>query len=243
MRYRGFEITSCPDSGVERYDSENSRDVICNGYYCQVYAGDDDQQGQHLDDFCLAEGYEIRDCSYTELERGIARYVDGQYNALLEAQGYYEAERRKELLGRAVCWLGENESGEELYHTLSEVIGMTDDEIREIGFTSLVPYFNRKGYAQTIAEYLIDEGTESTYSGNLHVPFSEINERYAVNLPADKEMLELIRDALLDHSDILSDLETTEDFDMMFYTMYCPRVEDEEVSEVETELPQFTPQM
>ena len=50
-------------------------------------------------------------------------------------------------------------------------------------------------------------------------------------------MRDLIRDALLEHGDIISDLETSEDFDMMFYTMYCPYVEDD------GERPQFIPQM
>ena len=196
MRYRGFIITSTPDSGIERYDRESSQDVLCNGYYCQIYDGDDDQYANQLDDFCIAEGHEIKDCSYGELERGIARYVDDHYDDLVEEQQYYFAKRQSELIGRLVCWIGETESGEELYHTLSEVVGMKDDEIRAAGFTSLVPYFNREGYAQTIAEYLIDEGTNDTYSGNLHVPFSEINKRYGVNLPTDKEMLDLIREGL-----------------------------------------------
>lgn len=47
------------------------------------------------------------------------------------------------MLGRAVCFLGEFQSGEELYDTLTDQIGLTDDEIREIGFKSLAPFFNR----------------------------------------------------------------------------------------------------
>ncbi len=50
-------------------------------------------------------------------------------------------ERYKDLCGRLVCWLGESEEGAELYATLHTAIGMTDDEICEIGFTSLAPYF------------------------------------------------------------------------------------------------------
>ena len=75
------------------------------------------------------------------------------------------------------------------------------------------------------------------------MPFSEINKRYGLNLPTDKEMLDLIRDALLQHGDIISDLETAEDFDMMFYTMYCPYVEDDGIAEDDRERPQFIPQM
>lgn len=39
MRYRGFIITSCFDSGIERYNRETGKDELCKGYYCQVYAG------------------------------------------------------------------------------------------------------------------------------------------------------------------------------------------------------------
>lgn len=236
MRYRGFIITSTPDDRIERYDSKNSRDVVCNGYYCQIY--DDEDDTNQLGDFCLAEGYEIKDCSYGELERGIAKYVDSQYDDLVEERQYHLAKRQTELLGRLVCWIGE-----ELYHTLSKVIGMKDDEIRAVGFTSLVPYFDRETYAQTIAEYLIDEGTEDTHSGNLHIPFSEINKRYGVDLPTDKEMLDMICDALLKHGDIISNLETVEDFNMMFYTMYCPYAESDEIAENDGAYPQFIPQM
>lgn len=93
MRYRGFVITSTPDSGIERYDHASSQDVICNGYHCQIYAGDDDQYANQLGAFCLAEGYEIKDCSYSELERGIARYVNGQYDDLVESRQFYFAKR------------------------------------------------------------------------------------------------------------------------------------------------------
>lgn len=95
MRYRGFIITSTPDSGIERYDRQSSQDVLCNGYYCQIYDGDDDQYANQLDDFCIAEGHEIKDCSYGELERGIARYVDDHYDDLVEEQQYYFAKRRR----------------------------------------------------------------------------------------------------------------------------------------------------
>lgn len=94
------------------------------------------------------------------------------------------------MLGRAVCFLGEFQSGEELYDTLTDQIGLTDDEIREIGFKSLAPFFNRDYYAQTIAEYLIDEGTDKTHSGNYHFSFAEVNERFGTSLPGDKERLD-----------------------------------------------------
>ena len=212
-------------------------------YFCTVYAGNDDERSHSLDEFYAEIEPDDKTSEVILLQRKIASHIDECYDDIVENQQYYFAKRQSELLGRLVCWINENEDGEGLYNTLSEVIGMTDDEIRSVGFTSLVPFFDREAYAQTIAEYLIDEGTVNTFSGNLHIPFSEINERFGVNLPTDEEMLELIRDELLKHGDIISDLETNEDFDMMFFTMYCPYVEDDAVCEDDGERPHFIPQM
>ena len=178
-----------------------------------------------FDEFCLAEGHEIPDSAYSVLLVGIAKYVDGCYDTLMSAKWDMQGSRTYELLGRAMCWAGENESGSELYNAFSEFFGMTDEEIRDMGFTSLVPHFDRDRYAETIANYLIDEGTRDTVSGNLHIPFSEINERFAVSLPSDVELLEKINDNLM-RSEIVSDLDTDEDFDLMFFTVFCPNHED-----------------
>ena len=105
---------------------------------------------------------------------------------------------------------------------------MTDNEIREMGFTSLARYFDRDSYAQTIAEYIIDEGTADTMSGNIHIPFSEINERFGISLPSDTDMLNKIKDHLHNFSEIVSDLEVDEDFDLMFFTSYCPNYDDDD---------------
>ena len=94
-----------------------------------------------------------------------------------------------------------------------------------MGFSSLVPYFDRDDYAQTIANYLIDEGTEDTMSGNLHIPFSEINEKFGVTLPDDEDLLDRIK-YCIGESEAVADIETDEDFDLMFHTAFCPGVED-----------------
>ena len=208
MRYRGFIITSCFDGGIERYNRETGKDEPCQGYYCQVYAGNDDMYSEQLDDFCLAAGHEIEDLSDAALKDGICKYVDGMLHELEEGMNFNKKARLADMLGRAVCFLGEFQSGEELYDTLADQIGLTDDEIREIGFTSLVPFFNRDYYAQTIAEHLIDEGTDNTHSGNYHFSFTEVNERFGTSLPSDREMLEKIVSSL--DSEIVADVDTSE---------------------------------
>lgn len=226
MRYRGFEITSTADYDIHRMNRETGNVEVCKGYYCEVYDANDVDLINMFDSFCLAEGYEIKDCSYSSLLVGIAKYVDGCFDSYTESKWDMQDNRTYEILGRALCWLGESESGQELYNTFSEVLGMDDDEIRKMGFTSLVPYFDRDKYAELIANYLIDEGTEDTLSGNIHFPFSEINERFKVNLPSDVDLLGKIEDCLISNSEIVSDCEINGDFDLMFFTAFCPHCED-----------------
>ncbi|WP_417111535.1 hypothetical protein [Hominenteromicrobium sp.] len=89
-------------------------------------------------------------------------------------------------------------------------------------------------YAQTIAEYLIDEGTDKTHSGNYHFSFTEVNERFGTSLPSDREMLEKIVSSL--DSEIVADVDTSEDFDLTFYLDYCPYAEDtEELNDTPTQ--------
>ena len=97
----------------------------------------------------------------------------------------------------------------------------------------MVSFFDRDCYAQTIADYMMNIGTGRTRSGNYHFEFSEINESFGIDLPSDSDMLDKIVSSL--DSEIVSDVDTTEDFDLMFYLKYCPYAEsDEEMEESET---------
>lgn len=236
MKYRGFNITSCTDNTILRQDDEGN-EHLCNGYYCQVYSADDDMYANQIDDFCLAVGHEIEDMSYNSLNQGIAKQIDGMYKIYVEDKASSNAKRTHELLGRAIGWISEMESGCDLYNTLSEVIGMTDIEMHRLGFSSLSGHFDKDGFAQTIADYLIEEGTEMTLSGNYHFEFREINKRFGTNLPEDKEMLDKITEQLTsgENSLVVSDLNTDTDIDLNFYTLYCPNVSEEECTQAFTQ--------
>ena len=234
MRYRGFIITSRFGHWAEK--RANLVVKTCSNFYCQVYSGNDKEQEKMLDEFELEVGKNIENMSDAELSRGIIRYIDENYERLNEAVADTISNRNADLLGRLLCYLWENENCEDFYLTLSQKIGMTDDEIRRAGFQSLAPCFYKESYAQTIAEYLMDEGTANTYSGNYIFDYTEINERFGVALPVDENLLNMIVENL--DKDIVSDVTTGKDIDLMFYTQYCPNVIDEE-----TELPGFTPQM
>ena len=206
----------------------------CAGFSCEVYAGDDDKWSSQLESFSLAVGYEIPDDSYDSITDGMRKHIDDNFHSLKAALAEEKRENFADKLGIAVCFIGEFQSGEELYNTLQDQIGLSDVEIREIGFTSLVPYFNKENYAQTIAEYLIDVGTEDTTTGNYHIGFDEVNKRFGVSLPDDKELLENIVDSL--DKSIVADIDTENDFDMVFYLNYCLMAEGEETESMSMKL-------
>lgn len=85
MYYRGFNITTCYDKGVERYNNAERREEICEGYFCEIYPAADDQYADQLDTFCLAVGHEIPDLSDQSVEAGVRKYVNENYYNLQQA--------------------------------------------------------------------------------------------------------------------------------------------------------------
>ena len=77
---------------------------------------------------------------------------------------------------------------------------------------------------EEVANFLIAEGTSKTLSGNYHISFDEVNERFGTSLPDDEELLEAIVMFCID-SGAIAEMDTTEDFDLMFYLDYCPNAE------------------
>lgn len=226
MRYRGFNVYPTFDAEIKRYNDTTQKVEDRAGFSCEVYAGDHKPLVPPLDSFSLAVGYEIPDGSYDSIAEGLRKYVDDNFLSLKAALAEQKSENFAEKLSRAIVYIKRFDSCEELYSTLQEKIGLSDDEIREIGFASLAPYFDKKKYAQTIAEYLIDVGTEDTTTGNYHIGFDEVNKRFGVSLPDDKELLENIVDSL--DKSIVADIDTENDFDLIFYLNYCPMAEGEE---------------
>ncbi len=66
-------VTYCLDKGIERENPQTGEKEICEGYFCQVYS--DENLEIETDYFCLAVGYEIKNLSDDELNRGIIEYL------------------------------------------------------------------------------------------------------------------------------------------------------------------------
>ena len=227
MKYRGFiiktKIFQGEIQGNHKYD-------VCE---VDIFKKINESESELLEEVELYREQGSKDTLEQYFNERIVKFIDEKYADLVSESGYHQYSRKMELLGKTMCWIGETESGADLYNTFSHVIGFTDDEIRELGFTSLIQYFDKEKYAATIADYLVVNGTEETFSGNYHIEFSEINKRFGTNLPEDKEMLDKIAEQLTsgENSLVVSDLNMDTDIDINFYTLYCPNVIEEDCSE------------
>lgn len=77
-----------------------------------------------------------------------------------------------------------------------------------------------------IAEYLMQLGARKSFSGNYHVEFEEINNKFGTCLPKNKNLLSEIENHL--DPNIFTDMIIEEDFDMMYGTDFIDNYEDED---------------
>lgn len=118
------------DGFVVLYEEDKSfADFLNDNIVCTFYDGSDDFviRSKNTDEIL----YDSRSDQVTQEE----------VNRILHPE---QMNRWQTLLGKAVCYIGESESGEDLYDTLHNEIGMSNEEITEIGFTSLSEYFERE---------------------------------------------------------------------------------------------------
>ena len=208
MIYRGYNIRTVDAIDLQRHNYNEHKTDFCDGVYIELYDQADDGLTERIGDTTFAVGYEIPDLREETVEKAIREYVDDHILGLDCVRNEVIAERKNHLVGRLVSWIGEEQSGAELYNTLSEYIGMNDEEIRQCGFKSLVPCFDREAYAQTL-------------------------ERFGVNLSEDTEMVDMITEELYKKADILSEIGVyCDEFDLTFYLNYCPYVDKEEFEDV-----------
>lgn len=73
IKINGYLVTLTSDSGVERTTNEGI-DVVCDGYFCEVFDGNDICCENRIDWFCIAKGFE---------------YVDETDESILNAIRYY----------------------------------------------------------------------------------------------------------------------------------------------------------
>ena len=80
---------------------------------------------------------------------------------------------------------------------------------------------------KTIAEYMITEGGEQTSSGHWIFTYDEINNKFGTDLPNDAELINQITEYIYAvKSDVVSDLDLSQGFDLDFYTDCCPNIDE-----------------
>ena len=97
MIYRNFNITTVPAIELERHNYSRNAVDLCNGFYCEIYRVDDDGMVNRLDDFTLAEGYEIPKATGEHCDRAIIDYVDNNFWRLDSIRNEVAEERKKTL--------------------------------------------------------------------------------------------------------------------------------------------------
>lgn len=180
---------------------------------------------------CIVLDRDFRSYSQTEIENRARKYIDQEIKLLGYRKNRADSERKNAFLDKLIQSIegkGQREalSGKLLYDKL-RAIGMTPLDIIACGHKELVPFFDRKTYAKTIADQLIFYGTDSTSEGNWIFDFDEIEDHFGVDFDADKEMMNLVKDALEEQGDTLSDIQIyNRQIDLMFYLVHCPYVAD-----------------
>lgn len=78
-----------------------------------------------------------------------------------------------------------------------------------------------------IADYMIAEGCEQTTQGNWIFYYDEINSKFGVSLPDDSDLINDIAEYIYaEKSEIVSDLDLSQGFDLDFYTDCCPNIDE-----------------
>ena len=222
MIYRGFEVVN------EAYEYVGEK-----GFYCVIYAVEDKEHKNSIEEFDLEVGSDIQDCSESEFRKASVKFIDENYDDLVNEVIGLSNKQTYEQFCSAIEWISESiEDEEEFYNTLSEGIGMDDKSIVRMGYRNLVPYFDQDAYAKTIADYLVENGTNYTLTGNMQIGFQDIVKHFGVDLSKNPEMRNKVEQSLQEYSDVIAEFDVTEQgFDFTFYTSYCPQVSDDTVDE------------
>ena len=222
MIYRGFEIVN------KLYEDEGTK-----GFYCVIYAAEDKEHKNSIEEFDLEVGSDIQDCSESEFRKASIKFIDENYDDLVNEVIGLSNKQTYEQFCRAIEWISESIGNEEeFYNTLSKVIGLDDKSILQMGYKNLAPYFDQDAYAKMIADYLVENGTNYTLTGNTQIGFQNIVKRFGIDLSKNAEMCNKVQQSLQEYSDVVVKFDVTEQgLDLTFYRSYCPQVSDDAVEE------------
>lgn len=139
LEYKDYNIIVEPEYQSAIKNGENPFD-----YMCEVYDRTDSEFERCLAKFNIMKGFEFKENTAQNVEGAITRITDESEQYIELSRTKYELQRKNEILSNAFGYLSEIQSGEELYNTLRNRLGMTDEEILQNDFDYLTEYFENE---------------------------------------------------------------------------------------------------
>ena len=211
MKYRGFEVVSSYLE-VKKQDIEQGIIEKYEGFYCQIYPRNCIHEEYKLVTFELIVGTHISENSQLACERGIMDYINRVYNGLQALRREKMEVKKNNNWRGALQWISEQvRNDKELYNTLFKVIGLTQEEIIQSGYEKLIPYFDKKLYAQEIADYIIGEKADWEIIDIDEFDYEKIHRKYGVDLSNEQKLLKKVQKSIAGYLKLRDNLNKNQD--------------------------------
>lgn len=137
IKYDGLIIVVEPD-----YKDRIEKGIEIEELSCNAYDESDTEFKNSLLEFTLIPGKDFDDETEADIEKAVRRTVSMDWATIQLERANVKLERTSEILGKALGYLSEIQKGEELYRTLKNQLGMTDEEIKDAEFEDLDEFFD-----------------------------------------------------------------------------------------------------
>lgn len=134
-------------------------------------------------------------------------------------------ERKTKLIDQFLDWMVEHHNNdEELYLTLSKVIGMTKEELHEFSIESLDEYFEppmADDLLKKLTNYCVSEGKEHSEDGNWAISYNELYYHFGVDVNDTNGNGKALAEALKKRDEIAELIMTEDCIEINFHLQYC----------------------
>ena len=126
FRYSGYVIKTTPDYKEALEKGEEIEELVC-----EVYSESDTKFEKCLNEFNMMQCFEYTENTVNEIENGIINIIDSDSSYLELKVKEDKFNRQSELFYRAVEFIKESISGDDVENALKLCLGMTEEEIKE----------------------------------------------------------------------------------------------------------------
>lgn len=126
FKYDGYVIKTTPDYKEALRKGKDIEELVC-----EVYQESDTELKICLNEFNMMQCFEYGENTEREIENGIMNIIDSDSSYLELKVKQSNFDRQSELFYRAIEYIKESMGGNDIEATLSECLGMSDEEIKE----------------------------------------------------------------------------------------------------------------